>query len=236
MMHAPALVHVVDADPDIQQLLAGWLAARDIKSRTYAHLGAFLNAPVADQPGCLIVDAQPPAFRGLEPQAILLLLAVRCPIVVTASQPAAATAFRATSAGAIGFVEKPFREREVLAAVDAAIEADRLQRRVATHHAELRARFATLSLRERQVMGLVTSGKLNKQIGAELGVTIVTVKAHRGAVMRKMQARSLAELVRMADAIGTIELTSLPRSERSIPARNVAVAGRHSGCSLAPGR
>jgi hypothetical protein len=84
-------------------------------------------------------------------------------------------------------------------------------------------------------MALVTSGKLNKQIGAELGVTIVTVKAHRGAVMRKMHARSLAELVRMADAIGA-ELASLPRSERSIPARSVVVAGRHSGCSLGPGR
>jgi FixJ family two-component response regulator len=233
--HQRAVVHIVDADADVQQLLTHWLAAAGIESRAHAHLGAFLDAHRADLPGCLVIDAQPSAISGLEPQAILLPLAICCRIVVTAYQADVAMAVRAMRTGAIDFVEKPLREWKIVAAICTAIELDRQQRLIASRHAEVRARFATLSPRERQVMALVTAGRLNKQIGGELGVSEITVKAHRGAAMRKMGARSLADLVRMADAIGE-GLTAPPRSESSTPARNVAAADRRSGYSPAPER
>jgi FixJ family two-component response regulator len=227
-----ALVHVVDVDDEAQQLLTQWLTAAGIRSRTYAHLGAFLNAHRADVPGCLVIDAQPPAISGLEPQAILLLLAIGCPIVVTAYNAEMRTAGRELTTGAIDFVDKPLREREVVTAICAAIEVDRRQRAIASRRAVLRSLFATLSPRERQVMKLVTAGLLNKQIGADLGLSEITVKAHRGAAMRKMGARSLADLVRMADTVG--DDVPVARNGRSTPTRNAVAVGRHSGCTLGP--
>lgn len=233
MLHVDthALVHVVDIDHDVQQLLTRWLTAAGIASQAYAHLGAFLNAQRADLPGCLVIDAQPPAISGLEPQAILLPLAIRCPIVVTASQAGLTRGVRAMKTGSIDFVEKPLREQEIVTAIRAAIEVDRQQRLIALRRAELRTRLETLSQRERQVMALVTTGMLNKQVGNVLGVTEITVKVHRGAAMRKMGARSLADLVRMADSIGD-DLQPPPRNGCSTPARSAAAADRRSGCSL----
>jgi len=226
-----ALVHVVDIDADAQQLLTRWFNAVGIETQTYAHLGAFLNADRVDLPGCLVIDAQPPAISGLEPQAILLHLAIRCPIVMTC-RPNLEINIGAMKTGAVAFVEKPLREQQVLATVRAAIDVDRRQRLIVSRCDELRARFATLSQREREVMALVTVGKLNKQVGSELGVSEITVKAHRGAAMRKMGARSLPELVRMADAIG---MDAGPiRSPRSTPAQSVVGVDRRSGYSPRP--
>jgi FixJ family two-component response regulator len=232
MNHAHALVHIVDVDSEAQRLLSLWLTAAGIESRTYTHLGAFLYAHRADVPGCLVIDAQPPAISGLEPEAILLPLAINCPIVVTAYNADVRMAGRGLKTGTIDFVAKPLREREVVAAISAAIEVDRHHRLIASRRAETRSRFATLSPREQQVMKLVTAGLLNKQIGLDLGLSEITVKAHRGAAMRKMGARSFAELVRMADAVGDDDLPA--GSARSTPTRNAAAADRRSGCSPAP--
>lgn len=230
MTHPQALVHVVDADEGVQQLLSGWLTTVGLTTCTYAHLGAFLDARRPDVPSCLVIDAQPSAICGLEPEVILLPLAVRLPIIVTTCQVRLVTAARATKAGVIGCVQKPLHEHDVITAVTAAIEMDRRQRQAVTHYAEIHARFRTLTPREREVMALVTRGQLNKQVGGHLGVSEITVKAHRGAAMRKMGARSLAELVRMADLL-SIELTQPIRTGNSRPARNGACAGLHIGCS-----
>jgi FixJ family two-component response regulator len=229
-----ALVHVVDVDDEAQRLLTLWLASAGIESRTYAHLGTFLDARRDDVPGCLVIDAQPPAISGLEQQAILLPLAIRCPIVVTTCQVDVRMVGSFMNTGEISFVRKPLCEREVVTTISAAVEVDRQQRLMASRRAELRARFATLSGRERQVMALVAAGMANKLIAADLDISIITVKAHRGAAMRKMRARTLADLVRMADAIG--DDTSPVRNGRSTPTRNAVAAGRHSGYIPAPGR
>ena len=229
-----ALVHIVDVDDEAQRLLTLWLAAAGIESRTYTHLGTFLDAHRDDIPGCLVIDAQPPAISGLEQHAILLPLAIRCPIVVTTCQIDVRMAGSFVNTGEINFVRKPLHEREVVTTISAAVEVDRQRRLIASRRAELRARFATLSARERQVMALVAAGMVNKVIAADLDISIITVKAHRGAAMRKMRARTLADLVRMADAIG--DDTSPVRNGRSTPTRSAVAADRHSGYILAPGR
>src|SRR5690349_16474924 len=155
MTHPQALVHVVDADEGVQQTLAGWLAAAGLTTCAYAHLGAFLNAHRPDVPSCLVIDAQPTSICGLEPEVILLPLAVRLPIIVTTCQVRLVAAARATKSGVIGCVQKPLQQPDVIAAVNAAIEVDRRQRVAASRQEELRARFRTLTPREREVMALV---------------------------------------------------------------------------------
>jgi FixJ family two-component response regulator len=221
---APALVHIVDADREAQQLLTDRLTAAGIESRAYAHLSALLLAPPADVPGCLVIDAQPPVLSGLEAEAIRLLRTIRCPIVVTAHPADVAMATLAVKTGALDFVNKPLCEQEIVASVRKAIEVDRQQRLITSRHAALRARFATLGRRERQVMVLVTRGLLNKQVGSDLGLSVVTVKAHRGAVMRKMGARSLPDLVRMADLVADdYDLETASQHQHEAPHPRIAV-------------
>jgi FixJ family two-component response regulator len=217
------VVHVVDPDAGVQQLLASWLATAGFESRSYRSLAEFLIPPAAPAPACIIIDAPS--------QVCALPTAVRLPVVVMAWQADVAMAVKAMKTGAIDFVEKPLCERELLTAVGAAIEVDRRQRLADSARVALQLRFATLSYRERQVMALVTAGRLNKQVGADLGLSEITVKAHRGSVMRKMAARSLADLVRMADQVG--DALAQVKIERSIPVRIGVAAGRHIGCSLA---
>jgi FixJ family two-component response regulator len=188
------LVHIVDPDEDVRRLLTSWLAASGLESHAYSCLAAFLETPRPETPSCMVIDVS-----CIE--ACAHLPAVRCPIVMTAHLAEIAMVVRALKTGAFDFIEKPFCETQIVAVVREAVGVDRKQRLIASNHAELRARFETLSPRERQVMALVTAGKLNKQVAGDLGLSEITVKAHRGAVMRKMDARTLANLVRMADAL-----------------------------------
>lgn len=228
-----ALVHVVEVDDSVRLPLSRWLAAAGMETRMYGSPGEFLSKHCAELSGCLVIDAKPLNMSGLEPQTILSSLVTRCPIVVTARQADVGMAVRAMKTGAIDFVEKPLREGEIVAAVCAAVDIDRRQRLVASRYAELHARFATLSPRERQVMALVTAGKLNKQVGADLGLSEITIKAHRGAAMRKMSAQSLADLVRMADAIGDALVRA--GNDCSTPARTYAAGRRRTDCDPIPG-
>jgi len=219
---ASAVVHVVDVDDELRLSLLHALAAFGMELQAHTHLDAFLGAHRAERPGCLVIDAR---SIGASPMPF----AMRYPIVVIASKGDLSVVVSAMKAGAVDVVEKPPCERKLAAAVAEAIEIDRRRRLVESRHAEVHASFATLTPRERQVMALVTAGRLNKQVGAELGVCEITVKAHRGSAMRKMGARSLADLVRMADALGET-LASTPRSGSSPPARNGAGEDRRSGC------
>lgn len=198
---ARALVHVVDVDHVTRGLLAGWLDTAGIESVSYATLGALLSAERNERPGCLVIDAQVAAINELG-TLTEAALSIRRPIVVIARQAGVTTAVRAMKAGAVDFVEKPLRQQEILAAIRCAVDVDRGQRAAASRRAQLHARFATLTRRQRQVMALVTAGKLNKQVGCALGLCEITIKAHRSAVMRKMGAHSLADLVRIAVALG----------------------------------
>jgi FixJ family two-component response regulator len=197
-----AIVHVVDDDASMREALQNLCHSIGIEARTYATARDFLTTAVSDAPGCLVIDIRLPDMNGLDFQAQLTQTGVRLPVVVMTGYGDIPMSVRAMKSGAVDFLPKPFNDQDMLDAVLAAIERDRQQRAVDHDISKVRERFETLSAREQQVMQLVAVGKLNKQVAGDLGISEVTVKVHRAAVMRKMGARSLAGLIRMADVIG----------------------------------
>jgi FixJ family two-component response regulator len=197
------VVFVVDDNPSMRHAVEDLVASVGLEPRVFATQQEFLQAKRADVPCCLVLDVRLPGSSGLEFQEELAKLEIRVPIIFITGHGDIPMSVRAIKAGALEFLSKPFRDQELLDAIHAGIERDRIQRREAAAVADMERRFATLTDREREIMGLVIYGHANKRIGCELGVAEATVKVHRGQIMRKMGARSLPELVRMGDMLGT---------------------------------
>jgi len=195
------IVHIVDDDASLRQALDSLFRSVGLGTRLYASAGDFLGADRTEVPGCLVLDIRMPGVSGLDFQDRLGELGVALPVVLMTGHGDIPMSVRGMKAGAVDFLTKPFRDQDMLDAVTTAIARDRARRETDGDQADLAQRFATLSEREKQVMALVTAGKMNKQAAGELGLSEITVKIHRGSAMRKMGAKSLAELVRMADAV-----------------------------------
>jgi FixJ family two-component response regulator len=196
-----AIVHVVDDDPSMREALQDLFLSIGLETRTYATARDFLATAVSDAPGCLVIDIRLPDMNGLDFQLQLTQTGVRLPVVMMTGYGDIPMSVRAMKHGAVDFLPKPFKDQDMLDAALTAIERDRQRRALDRDVSKMRERFGTLSAREQQVMLLVTTGKMNKQVAGDLGISEITVKIHRAAVMRKMGARTLADLIRMADVI-----------------------------------
>ena len=196
-----AVVHIVDDDESLRHAMDSLCRSVGFATRTYDSAQTFLDAKREDMPGCLVLDVRLPGMSGLEFQSHLTALGIHLPVILVTGHGDIPMTVRAMKAGAVDFLPKPFRDQDLLDAVTTAIEKDRKRRAVEGDAHNLRDRFLTLSPREQQVMMLVTTGKMNKQVAGDLGLSEITVKIHRAAAMRKMGARTLADLVRMADAL-----------------------------------
>jgi len=195
-------VHVIDDDISLRDALGLLLPSVGLSVRTYASVAEFLDAGAHDGPGCIVLDVRLPGISGLDFQSRREGFGVHLPIVLMTGHSDVPMSVRAMKAGAVDFLPKPFREQDMIDAITTAIERDRERRASENAAGEIRDHYASLSPREQQVMALVTAGKMNKQVAFDLGLSEITVKTYRGAVMQKMAARSFADLVRMADALG----------------------------------
>jgi len=201
-------VFVVDDELSVRESLQGLFRAYGWQAHTFATAGEFLSRPRASCPSCLVLDITLPDLTGLELQRLLAADRADMPIIFITGHRDVPMTVQAMKAGAVEFLTKPFSAEVLLSAVRSAIEQSCVKQGQEAHLTMLRRRYASLSPREREVMRLVVRGRLNKLVAAELGISEITVKSHRGGAMRKMQARSFAELVRIADALG-IECDSL---------------------------
>jgi FixJ family two-component response regulator len=196
------IVFIVDDDPSMRRALTNLFESVDLRVEAFGSAPQILQRKPPEVPSCLVLDIRLPGLSGLDLQADLARANIHTPIIFITGHGDIPMTVRAMKSGAVDFLTKPVRDQDILDAVQAAIERDRKRRNLEKMVSNVRSRFESLTARERDVLSLVTSGLMNKQVAAELGLAEITVKIYRGQIMRKMGAKSLADLVRMAEALG----------------------------------
>jgi len=200
-MSSDPVIHIVDDDRSVREAVKSLLESVGLSASAYASTTEFLDARRWSGPGCVLLDVRLPGGSGLDFHARMAGLGVFLPVIFMTGHGDIPMSVQGMKGGAVDFLTKPFRDQDLLDAVSTALERDRTRRASDEGVEDLRARHAALSPREREVMSLVCSGKMNKQVAGDLEISEVTVKIHRGAAMRKMGARTLPDLVRMADLL-----------------------------------
>jgi FixJ family two-component response regulator len=208
MAELPGVVFVIDDDPSMRAALEDLISSVRLEVRLFASPEEFLHSNPPDVLGCLVLDVRLPGMSGLTFQKELAKAGIGLPVIFITGHGDIPMSVRAMKAGAVEFLTKPFHEQDLLDAIYAGIERDRARRRGTSIAIELHERYAALTERERQIMALVVIGRANKQIAAQLNLSEMTVKVHRGQVMRKMKAASLPDLVRMADRVTATNTSS----------------------------